>query len=52
MKLNKNVEESETSTSVIENEENHYRLLEKKNGENKKSYAEITQRKESWSTRI
>jgi hypothetical protein len=28
VKLNKNVEETETSTSVIENEEKHSRLLE------------------------
>jgi septal ring factor EnvC (AmiA/AmiB activator) len=41
VKLNKNVEETETSTSVIENEEKHYRLLEKKNEENRKSYAEV-----------
>jgi chromosome segregation ATPase len=40
-KLNKNIEETETSTSVIENEEKHSRLLEKKNEENKKSYAEV-----------
>jgi hypothetical protein len=40
VKLNKNVEETETSTSVIENEEKHSRLLEKKNEENRKSYAE------------
>jgi hypothetical protein len=41
VKLNKNVEEIETSTSVIENEEKHSRLLEKKNKENRKSYAEV-----------
>ena len=41
IKLNKNVEETETSTSVIENEEKHSRLLEKKNEENRKSYAEV-----------
>jgi hypothetical protein len=41
VKLNKNVEETETSTSVIENEEKHSRLLEKKNEENRKSYAEV-----------
>jgi hypothetical protein len=41
VKLNKNVEEIETSTSVIENEEKHSRLLEKKNEENRKSYAEV-----------
>jgi chromosome segregation ATPase len=39
--LNKNVEEIKTSTSVIENEEKHSRLLEKKNEENRKSYAEV-----------
>ena len=38
--LNTNVEETETSTSVIENEEKHSRLLEKKNEEKiRKSYA-------------
>jgi septal ring factor EnvC (AmiA/AmiB activator) len=41
VKLNKNVEETETSTSVVENEEKHSRLLEKKNEENRKSYAEV-----------
>jgi hypothetical protein len=41
VKLNKNVEETETSTSVIENEEKHSRFLEKKNEENRKSYAEV-----------
>jgi hypothetical protein len=41
VKLNMNVEETETSTSVIENEEKHSRLLKKKNGENRKSYAEV-----------
>jgi hypothetical protein len=40
VKLNKNVEETETSMSV-ENEEKHSRLLEKKNEENRKSYAEV-----------
>jgi septal ring factor EnvC (AmiA/AmiB activator) len=40
-KLNKNIEETETSTSIIENEEKHSRLLEKKNEENRKSYAEV-----------
>jgi predicted RNase H-like nuclease (RuvC/YqgF family) len=40
VKLNKNVEETETFTSVIENEEKHSRLLEKKNEENIKSYVE------------
>jgi hypothetical protein len=41
IKLNKNVEETETSTSVIENEEKHSRFLEKKNEENRKSYVEV-----------
>jgi septal ring factor EnvC (AmiA/AmiB activator) len=40
VKLNKNIEETKTSTSVIDNEEKHSRLLEKKNEENRKSYAE------------
>jgi hypothetical protein len=40
-KLNKKVEETETSISVVENEEKHSTLLEKKNEENRKSYAEI-----------
>jgi hypothetical protein len=39
--LNNNVEETETSTSIIENEEKHSRLLENKNEENRKSYAEV-----------
>jgi chromosome segregation ATPase len=39
--LKKNVEEIETSTLVIQNEEKHSRLLEKKNEENRKSYAEL-----------
>jgi hypothetical protein len=39
VKLNKNIEETETSTSFIENKEKHSRLLEKKNEENRKSYA-------------
>src|ERR1700722_20238432 len=39
-KLNKKVEETETSTSVVENEEKHSTLLEKRNEENRKSYAE------------
>jgi chromosome segregation ATPase len=39
--LNKNVEEIETSTSVVENEENHSMFLEKKNEENRKSYVEV-----------
>jgi hypothetical protein len=44
-KLNKNVEETKTSTSVIENEEKHSRLLENKNEENRKSYAEVLKRR-------
>jgi hypothetical protein len=36
--INKNVEEIEISTSVIENEEKNSRLLEKKNKENRKSF--------------
>jgi hypothetical protein len=31
IKLNKNIEETETSTSVVENEEKHSTLLRKKN---------------------
>jgi hypothetical protein len=34
VKLNKNIEETKTSTSVIENEEKYSRFLEKKNEEN------------------
>jgi flagellar biosynthesis chaperone FliJ len=41
VKFNKNVEEKKKSTSVIENEEKHSRLLEKKNEENRKSYVEV-----------
>jgi hypothetical protein len=41
VKLNKNIEETETSTSVIKNEQKHSRLLEKKNEGNKKSFAEV-----------
>jgi hypothetical protein len=41
IKLSKNVEETETSTSVVENEEKHSRFLEKKNEEKRKSYAEV-----------
>jgi hypothetical protein len=41
VKLNKNVEETKKSTSVIENEEKHSRFLEKKNEENIKSYAKV-----------
>jgi hypothetical protein len=40
-KLNKKVKETETSTSVVENEEKHSTLLEKKNEENRKIYAEV-----------
>jgi hypothetical protein len=39
--LNKNVEETEAFTSVIENENKHSRLLEKKNEENRKSYTKV-----------
>jgi chromosome segregation ATPase len=39
--LNKKVEETETSISVVENEEKHSTLLEKKNEENRKSYVEV-----------
>jgi septal ring factor EnvC (AmiA/AmiB activator) len=45
VKVNKNVEETETSLSVIENEDKHSRLLEKKNEENRKSYAEVLKRR-------
>jgi chromosome segregation ATPase len=41
VKLNKKVEETETSTLVIENEEKHSRFLEKKNEKNIKSYEEV-----------
>jgi hypothetical protein len=41
VKLKKNVEDIETSPSVIDNEQNHSRLLEKKNEKNRKSYAEV-----------
>jgi hypothetical protein len=39
--LKKNNEETKTSTSVIDNEEKHSRLIENKNEENRKSYAEV-----------
>jgi hypothetical protein len=39
--VNKNFEETKTSTSIIESEEKHSRLLENKNEENRKSYAEL-----------
>jgi chromosome segregation ATPase len=38
-KLKKNVEETKTSTSTVENEEKHSRLPKKKNEEKRKSYA-------------
>jgi hypothetical protein len=41
VKLNKNAEETETSTSVVETEDKHSTLLEKKNEENRKSYAKV-----------
>jgi hypothetical protein len=41
VKINKNIEETETSTSIIENEEKHSSLLENKNEENGKSYEEV-----------
>jgi chromosome segregation ATPase len=41
VKLNKNIEDTETSTLVIENEDKHSRFLETKNEENIKSYAEV-----------
>jgi hypothetical protein len=40
VKLKNNVKETEASTSVTENEEKYSRLLEKKNEENRKTYAE------------
>jgi hypothetical protein len=39
--LNKNAEETKTSTSVVENEEKPSMLLEKKNEENRKIYAKV-----------
>jgi hypothetical protein len=41
IKLSKNVEETEPSTSTIENEEKHSKLLEKRNEEKSKSYVEV-----------
>jgi septal ring factor EnvC (AmiA/AmiB activator) len=41
VKFSKNAEDIQTSILVIENEENHPRLLEKTNEENRKSYAEL-----------
>ena len=41
IKLNKNVEEIEKSTLIIDNEEKHSKLPEKKNEEKSKSYAEV-----------
>jgi hypothetical protein len=40
-KLNMNIEDTKTSTSVIVNEGKHSRLLEKKNEENRKSYEKV-----------
>jgi hypothetical protein len=40
VKLNKKAEETKTSTSVVENEDKHSRLLKNKNEEKRKSYAE------------
>jgi hypothetical protein len=39
--INKNVEETETSTSIVDNEEKHSRLPEKKNEEKSKSYEKV-----------
>jgi hypothetical protein len=39
--ISKNIEETKTSTSTVENEEKHSRLPEKKNEEKRKSYAEV-----------
>ena len=39
--IRKNIEETKTFASVVENEEKHSTLLEKKNEENRKSYAEV-----------
>ena len=41
MKLNKNFEETKTSTSIIQNEEKNSMLLKEKNEENRKSYIEV-----------
>jgi hypothetical protein len=42
IKLNKNIEERETSTSSIKkDEEKHSRLPERKNEEKRKTYAEV-----------
>jgi hypothetical protein len=41
IKLNKNVEETKTSTLAVENEEKHSRLLEKKNEEKRRTYAKF-----------
>jgi hypothetical protein len=41
IKIKKNIEETETSISITENKHKHSRLLEKKNEENRKSYAEV-----------
>jgi hypothetical protein len=39
--LSKNVEETKTFALVVENKEKHSRLLENKNEEKSKSYAEV-----------
>jgi hypothetical protein len=53
IKLSKNVEETETSTSSVENfEEKYSRLLEKKNEEKSKSYAEVLKGRNHGQTRI
>jgi chromosome segregation ATPase len=52
IKLNKNVEETKTSTSIVENEGKHSRLPEKKNEDFFFFLCRSTQRKKSWSTRI
>jgi hypothetical protein len=41
VKLNNNVEETEIYASFVENEEKHSRLLENKNEEKGKRYAEV-----------
>jgi hypothetical protein len=41
VKLNKNVEETKTSTSTIDNEDKHSRFKEKNNEEKRKSYDEL-----------
>ena len=39
--INKNVEETKTFTSIVENEDKHSTLLENNNKENKKIYGEV-----------